>query len=74
MSHPVATAFVVALEVYLGLGLLFALAFIRWGAPRLDPAAREAGWGFRLLILPASAALWPLLARRWWRARREAAP
>ncbi|HEX4956169.1 MAG TPA: hypothetical protein VF017_22500 [Thermoanaerobaculia bacterium] len=71
MSHPVATACVVALEVYLLLGLVFALAFVRWGASRLDPAAREASWGFRLLILPASAALWPWLALRWWRARQE---
>jgi len=35
------------------------------GVDRIDPNARGAGLGFRLLILPGSAALWPLLLRRW---------
>ena len=52
---------------YAGLGLLFAIAFVTVGAGRLDPVARSGTWGFRLLILPGSAALWPLLLRRWLR-------
>jgi hypothetical protein len=51
--------------IYLALGVLFAVPFVMRGAARVDPAARGAGWGFRLLILPGVAALWPLLARRW---------
>ena len=50
---------------YLSVGLLFALAFVVWGAPRIDPQAVGGSWGFRLAILPASAALWPILALRW---------
>lgn len=49
------------LGVYFVLGLLFAIAFILRIAPRLDPAAREGSWGFRLIILPAAVALWPVL-------------
>jgi GNAT superfamily N-acetyltransferase len=53
--------------VYLAVGLLFAAAFSARGARAVDPAARGAGWGFRLLIVPGAAAFWPLLALRWLR-------
>jgi hypothetical protein len=50
---------------YLALGLVFALAFALRGCQRLDPAAATGTWGFRALIVPGAAALWPLLLRRW---------
>ena len=53
------------LQGYLAAGLLFALAFIGFGARRVDPAAADSGWGFRLIILPGTVALWPWLLRRW---------
>ncbi len=56
-----------ALIVYAALGLVFALCFVTRGVERLDPSAKGAGVGFRLLILPGAAALWPLLAWRWLR-------
>ena len=51
-------------------GMLFAVAFAWRGAQRIDPAAQGAPWSFRLLIIPGAAALWPMLALRWWRAVR----
>jgi hypothetical protein len=63
----VAVWFVRLLGLYAGLGLLFALAFVSRGVERLDPGARGATLGFRLIIVPASIALWPLLLRRWLR-------
>lgn len=57
--------FVRLLGLYAGLGLLFALAFVTRGIERLDPGAHGASLGFRLIALPASVALWPLLLRRW---------
>lgn len=53
--------------IYLGIGMLFAAAFVTRGAPRIDPQADGGSWGFRLAILPGCAALWPLLIRRWLR-------
>jgi len=53
---------------YWAVGVVFGTAFILRGAARVDPAAKGAGWGFRLLILPGVAALWPLLLRRWLKA------
>lgn len=58
---------VAAAGSYLAAGLVFALAFVTAGVQRVDPAARGAPWGFRLLILPGAAALWPLLLARWVR-------
>ena len=69
MVHRIADLLVVGLGLYLAVGLLFAIAFVLFGAGRLDPAARQGTWGFRLLILPGSAALWPWLALRWARRR-----
>lgn len=63
---PIEIAFVVAmaLEIYLGLGLVFALWFALSGARRLDPTAASGSWGFRVLLLPGSVLLWPLLLPR----------
>jgi hypothetical protein len=62
---------VVALTTaYLGLGLIFAAAFVTVGVGRIDPAARGAAIEFRLLIVPGTVAVWPVLARRWWKEAR----
>ncbi len=60
-----------ALEVYLLVGVLFALVFVIRGAKAIDPAAEEGTLGFRVLIFPGTVALWPALARRWMKARAE---
>jgi hypothetical protein len=54
-----------ACGAYFALGLAFALFFVVRGVERLDPAARGSSLGFRCILLPASLALWPLLAARW---------
>lgn len=66
LAITLATWFTVGLTLYAGLGLLFALAFAFRGAGKVDPAAREGTLGFRLLIIPGSIALWPLLLGRWF--------
>ena len=65
MLETIARLLVFGAEIYLGLGLAFAIPFAFLGAGRIDPAARAGSLGFRLLIVPASAALWPLLLSRW---------
>lgn len=56
---------VTVLTIYALVGLAFAIAFVARGVARVDPAAAGAPLGFRLLVLPGVAALWPLLAARW---------
>ena len=60
-----ATLLVNILGIYLAVGIVFAIAFVWKGVGRIDPSAEEGTLGFRLLILPGTAALWPILARRW---------
>jgi len=67
MFEIFAKAFVLALEVYAGLGLLFAAPFVCVGVQRLDSEAHRSGIGFRLLILPGVAAFWPMFLYRWTR-------
>ena len=70
MPPALADALLALLAVHAALGALFAIAFHRRGLARLDPAAACGSAGFRVLVTPGVIALWPLLARRWWRSRR----
>lgn len=60
-----ATWLVNVAALYAAIGVVFAIAFVWKGVDRIDPAARGGTWGFRVLIFPGAAALWPLLAGRW---------
>ena len=51
-------------------GLGVGLPFVLRGVDRVDASARGASIGFRLLILPGTAALWPLMAAKWIKARK----
>lgn len=53
------------LGAYVTLGLLFAIPFVLRGVQKIDPVAENGTWGFRLIILPAVVALWPVMLRRW---------
>ena len=52
---------------YAVLGIVFALAFAWRGVVSIDPVARGSTIGFRLIVMPGAAVLWPWLAVRWWR-------
>ncbi len=63
----ISTILVMIVGIYLFIGLVFSLFFVARGINRVDPVARDAGWGFRLVVIPGVAALWPILYRRWRR-------
>jgi len=56
---------------YLLLGLLFALGFVFKGVNTVDPVAADAPLIFRLMILPGSVGLWPIVLTMWARASRR---
>ena len=64
---------VLLFAVYIACGLAFAPFFVWRGVGRVDPAAKTTGLGFRLIILPGVAALWPLLLLRWRSGRQPPA-
>jgi hypothetical protein len=65
-----AAAILYTLMLYAACGLLFSIAFILRGLNQIDPAAHNAPFTFRILIIPGCAALWPILLRRWTSAKR----
>jgi len=67
MSFTVANWIVGALAVYAVIGIVFAIPFVFVGAGRIDPTAGSGTIGFRLLILPGAALLWPVMLVRWIR-------
>jgi len=58
--------------LYLGLGTVFAVAFVIRGVQAIDADARDAGLGFRLIILPGCILLWPVLFKKWIRVHKTA--
>ena len=63
----VAELLVDGLAAYGLAGAVFAVAFVTMGIQRVDSVAVHAPLGFRLIVLPGVAALWPLLLVRWLR-------
>lgn len=55
---------------YAVVGAAFAIAFVTVGIQTVDPVAKGSGIGFRLIISPGVAALWPLLLGRWIKSAR----
>lgn len=51
--------------LYIAVGVLFAIVFVSVGVSRVDPAAKGGPIGFRLMILPGAAALWPMMLMKW---------
>ncbi|MFK7959260.1 MAG: hypothetical protein AB8G96_01940 [Phycisphaerales bacterium] len=51
--------------LYAFVGLVFGVLFVLRGAGALDAGARGGSLGFRILVLPGAAALWPWLLLRW---------
>jgi hypothetical protein len=56
---------------YVGCGVALGVPFVLNGVNRVDEAARGAPLGFRLLILPGTIALWPMMAIKWINARKR---
>ena len=56
---------------YLVVGAIFGLLYGLLLAGRLEPGARGAPAGFRLIIIPAAALLWPMLLVRLLTAPRS---
>ena len=50
-------------------GLAVGVPFVLRGVNRVDASATGASIGFRLIILPGTVALWPLMAVKWFKVR-----
>ncbi|MEJ6391890.1 hypothetical protein V8J82_01400 [Gymnodinialimonas sp. 2305UL16-5] len=59
-----AATLILAVQIYLAVGLVVAIAFLGYGIDRVDENARGV-WIFRPLLIPGIAILWPLVLLRW---------
>lgn len=57
--------------IYALIGMCVALGFAFKGVNRTDPVAAKAPLAFRLMIVPGSAGLWPVVLVKWLRASRR---
>lgn len=57
--------------LYFAIGALVALAFLLFGAARVDKAASGAGFFFRAIAFPGCVALWPYIVLRWLSGRKN---
>ena len=58
-----------AVALYVAVGVVFALAFLTIGVTRALPEPIPVSLGARILFFPASTILWPLVLKRWLKAR-----
>lgn len=49
---------------YLLIGLIFGIWFVFSGVNKLDEGMKDAGWVLRLMLIPGSMGLWPVLINR----------
>ena len=52
----------IAIQIYLGLGLIFSVYFLFLGVTKLDEDAKDTSWTFKLIIMPGVVLLWAILA------------
>jgi len=64
MSLAAADLLVDVVQSYLAVGVVFAAIFVSRWVGRVDQLAEQGTLGFRVLIVPGVAALWPLFAVR----------
>ncbi|MCG8306550.1 MAG: hypothetical protein MI975_04105 [Cytophagales bacterium] len=59
----------VLIGFYFFSGLIFSILFIIKMVGQMDEHAKGTGIGFRLLIVPGTIALWPVLLNKWRKTR-----
>ncbi len=70
MALLIARLIVIVLGGYALIGFIFAIAFVISGVERVDQNATGSTRGFRLIIIPGVAGLWPVVLAKWLAARR----
>jgi hypothetical protein len=66
----IAELLVTLATIYFVCGVAFGVPFVLRGVNRVDAAAHGSSLAFRLLLLPGTIALWPVMVRKWLSARR----
>ena len=65
MTWWVAKTIAVSVEMYLAVGVLFAIAFLPRGVLTIDERLGASPVSVRVLLAPGMVLLWPIFLRRW---------
>jgi hypothetical protein len=65
----IAGIILLSLAVYLAIGFFFAIPFVIKGADKIDEGAHGSSIGFRIIIIPGTMVFWPLLFKKWIKAK-----
>lgn len=68
MTETIVSVVLMAAGLYLLIGLVFYIPFIRKGVHTFDEGVASAPFFMKVLIFPGTVALWPLLLRKWRKA------
>jgi hypothetical protein len=64
----------IVLEFFIGyiiVGAFFSLPFLIKWLPSMDEAAHDAHWSFKIVLLPGTIVLWPLLLAKFIHFRKS---
>lgn len=62
MSEPTAQLIITGINIYIIIGIIYSVYFLTFKAPKVDPVFNRAKWSVKILMIPASVLLWPLIA------------
>ena len=65
----ITSVFLELLGIYLGCGFVFGVFFVLRGTQAAYPQTPGGTWGFKIMIFPGCAVLWPFLLGRWLKHR-----
>ena len=68
MTETIVSILLMAAGLYLLIGLVFFIPFIRKGVHTFDDGVAAAPFMMKVLIFPGIVALWPLLLSKWRKA------
>jgi len=63
------TIILVVVAIYLTIGFVFAIPFVIKGVHKVDEVAHGGSIGFRIIIIPGTMVFWPLLLKKWIKAK-----
>ncbi|MFY0593848.1 hypothetical protein [Roseivirga sp.] len=64
MTETLASILLIVLGLYILIGLIFYIPFIKTGVHKIDGGVKDAPVFMKILILPGTVALWPILLNK----------
>ncbi|OEK01943.1 hypothetical protein BFP97_10625 [Roseivirga sp. 4D4] len=64
MIEVIATILLIALGIYILIGIVFYFPFIKNGVRKIDEGVKDAPRFMKILIFPGTVALWPILLKK----------